>query len=387
SIPLVFESLFRDLCHVRCACMAGSTCLLEAGGRHCACGLVVKSLSRDLCHLSLYQHACGPVVDSPYRDLCNIGCTRMADLDSELAYPMLYFFVDKLHKSYSGHKAKDAIVSSVKKITGPGAFNIATLQDAELIFNSENKLVYAFLDSLVGPDSNQLCAASRREDDINVYQTDSPDVAKFFHIDPNAKHPALDLVKKEDEEFLHFAKFAKENKIPLLISLNKENAASVLEKNKIKKLIILCGTSKSSNKVIPTLQEAAKFFKGKLIFVYLDLENKEFGKEASQFFGISGDGPQVILFSCSLCDDAKKYRFNDEITLHSIKAFGEDFLGDKPKPFYKSEPIPNSNDKDVKIVVGTNFDTIVYDDSKVVLLFFFFANTIYITYPSNQNRG
>ncbi|XLR68953.1 hypothetical protein S83_019625, partial [Arachis hypogaea] len=66
-----------------------------------------------------------------------------------------------------------------------------------------------------------------------------------------------------------------------------------------------------------------------------------------------------------------RYSFSQQASLASpekvlayIKAFGEDFLHDKLKPFLKSDP----NDGDVKIVVGDNFDDIVLDESKDVLL-------------------
>lgn len=54
--------------------------------------------------------------------------------------------------------------------------------------------------------------------------------------------------------------------------------------------------------------------------------------------------------------------------LFNTHKFAQDFLEDKLKPFYKSEPIPESNDEDVKIVVGKNLDQIVLDESKDVLL-------------------
>lgn len=56
-----------------------------------------------------------------------------------------------------------------------------------------------------GPESSLLCTASRRDDEINFYQTDNADVAKFFRIDPSAKRPALVLVKKDEDEFSHYS--------------------------------------------------------------------------------------------------------------------------------------------------------------------------------------
>jgi len=58
-----------------------------------------------------------------------------------------------------------------------------------------------------GPESEELAAASRLEDDVNFYQTVDPDVAKLFHIDPDVKRPALILVKKEEEKLNHFGLF------------------------------------------------------------------------------------------------------------------------------------------------------------------------------------
>ena len=59
-----------------------------------------------------------------------------------------------------------------------------------------------------GPESDELAAASRLEDDVTFYQTVNPDVAKLFHIDPSVKRPALILVKREEEKLNHFGLFS-----------------------------------------------------------------------------------------------------------------------------------------------------------------------------------
>lgn len=127
-----------------------------------------------------------------------------------------------------------------------------------------------------GPESEELAAASRLEDDINFYQTAHSDVAKLFHIDPDVKRPALILLKKEEEKLNHFglfsfllfsfsewrsgvllgnliyihlvstdgqfvksaiADFVFSNKLPLVTSFTRETAPSVFE-NPIKKQVI-----------------------------------------------------------------------------------------------------------------------------------------------------
>ncbi|KAL0460201.1 UNVERIFIED_CONTAM: protein disulfide isomerase-like 1-4 [Sesamum latifolium] len=274
---------------------------------------------------------------------------ELAETYEVQGFPAVYFFVDGEHKPYSGQRTKDAIVTWIKKKIGPGVSNITTTEDAERILTSENKVVLGFLDTLVGPDSEELAAASKLDDDVNFYQTANPNVAKLFHLEADVKRPALVLLKKEADKVTHFdgqfkksviAEFVSANKLPLVITFSRENAPLIFEST-IKKQLLLFATSNDSQEAIQTFQEAAKLFKGKLIFVYVQVDNEEVGKPVADYFGVAGDSP---------------------------KAFGEAFFEDKLKPFYKSDPIPVANDGDVKIVVGNNFDDIVLDESKDVLL-------------------
>ncbi|KAF3536964.1 hypothetical protein F2Q69_00019221 [Brassica cretica] len=104
-----------------------------------------------------------------------------------------------------------------------------------------------------------------------------------------------------------------------------------------------------------------------LIFVSVDVDNEDYGKPVAEYFGVSSsNAPKLVAFTGN--EDPQKHYFDGEIKSDNIKIFGEEFLSDKLKPFYKSDPIPEKNDGDVKIVVGDNFDEIVLDESKDVLL-------------------
>ena len=105
----------------------------------------------------------------------------------------------------------------VKKKIGPSVYNLTTLDDAEKVLTSGNKVVLGYLNSLVGVEHDQLAAASKAEDDVNFYQTVNPDVAKLFHVDPEAKRPALVLVKREAEKISHFGWFFKSMLWPLIV--------------------------------------------------------------------------------------------------------------------------------------------------------------------------
>ncbi|CAN1837478.1 Protein disulfide isomerase-like 1-4 [Linum perenne] len=313
--------------------------------------------------------------------LAKVDATEESELSQEYdvqGFPTLVFFADGVHKPYSGQRTKDAIVAWIKKKTGPGISNITTLDDAQRILTSDTKVALAYLNSLVGPESQELAAASRLEDDVDFYQTVNPDVAKLFHLDPEAKRPTLVMIKKEDEKLSYFgflspdgnfsrsaiAEFVFANKLPLVTIFTRENAPSVFE-SEIKKQLILFAGKNDSEKVLPLFQEAAKLFKGKLVCVFVDMDNEDVGKPVSDYFGIT-TSPKVIGYTGN--EDTKKFVLDKDVTVDNVKDFGRNFIDDSLKPFYKSDPIPESNDGDVKIVVGDNFDDIVLDESKDVLL-------------------
>lgn len=309
--------------------------------------------------------------------LAKIDATEETELSNKYdvqGFPTVLFFVDSDHMPFTGERTKDGIVTWIKKKTGPGVYNITTTEEAEKILTSERKVVLAYLDSLTGTESAQLAAASRDEDDVNFYQTVEPNVAKLFHIDPQVRRPVLVLLKDDAEKISYFdgqfgkfeiAEFVFANKLPLVTTFTRESASSIFE-SQIKKQLLLFTTTNDSKKVVPIFEEAAKLYKGKIIFVYVQLDNGDTGKPVADYFGVTGDGPKVIAYTGN--EDARKFMLEGELTLDKIKAFVDDFLEDKLKPFYKSDPIPETNDGDVRVVVGNNFDEIVLDESKDVLL-------------------
>merc|ERR1712168_732636 len=62
---------------------------------------------------------------------------------------------------------------------------------------------------------------------------------------------------------------------------------------------------------------------------------------------------------------------NEKFSVENLESFVKEFKGGKLKPYIKSEPIPESNDGPVKVVVGETFDQIVNDPTKDVLIEFY----------------
>ncbi|CAN8254551.1 unnamed protein product [Cochlearia groenlandica] len=310
--------------------------------------------------------------------LAKIDATEEGDLAQKYeiqAFPTVFLFVDgEMRKTYEGDRNKDGIVSYLKKKASPSIHNITTKEEAERVLSAEPKVVLGFLSSLVGSESEELAAASRLEDDLSFYQTSSPDIAKLFEIETEAKRPALVLLKKEEEKLSRFdgnftktaiAEFVTANKVPLVINFTRKGASLIFE-NAVKNQLILFASANESEKHLPTLREVAKSFKGKFVFVYVQMDNADYGEAVSGFFGVTGTASKVLVYTGN--EDMRKFILDGELTVKNIKTLAEDFLADKLKPFYKSDPLPENNDGDVKIIVGNNFDEIVLDESKDVIL-------------------
>lgn len=63
-----------------------------------------------------------------------------------------------------------------------------------------------------------------------------------------------------------------------------------------------------------------------------------------------------------------KYLMKSELNEENIIKFYEDFIAKKLTPYVKSEPIPEKNDGPVKTVVADNYNSIVLDKKKNVLV-------------------
>lgn len=70
-------------------------------------------------------------------------------------------------------------------------------------------------------------------------------------------------------------------------------------------------------------------------------------------------------------EKSRKFVLKDKFSVESLEKFISDFLADKLEPYMKSEELPQDNTTPVKVLVGKNFDEIVNDADKDVLIEFY----------------
>lgn len=87
--------------------------------------------------------------------------------------------------------------------------------------------------------------------------------------------------------------------------------------------------------------------------------------------GVTTKELPAIRIVTSVNDDIKKYHFTEEFNAANLLAFAENFKAGTIKPTFKSEEIPEKNDEPVKVIVGKNWETLVADKTKDVLVEFY----------------
>ncbi|KAL9402652.1 hypothetical protein Peur_006501 [Populus x canadensis] len=263
-------------------------------------------------------------------------------------YPSLLLFAGGIQKSnYYGERTRDAIATWMRQKV---VQTVSTTEEANRILRTNSVIVMGFLDTLEGSDTKELTAASRLHADINFYQTDNVDVARLFRIDPQIKPPALVMLKWEaanrshvgfdgqftESEISDFVstnnfQFTKSeisdsvstNNAPSVITFTVDDASRILG-NPMKQLWLF--STKYSLELISTFEEAAKAFRNKLVFVYVETDGTNLGLGANLAFqfGVPEGSPRVV--ACMA--NGAKYLYHGEMTFDGIKSFAEEFLED-----------------------------------------------------------
>lgn len=109
--------------------------------------------------------------------------------------------------------------------------------------------------------------------------------------------------------------------------------------------------------------------KGKILFSTSGV-TEGIQERLGEFIGVtSADLPTVRIVSPE--GELKKFMYPGDVsalTVDDVEGFVNDFLTGKLNPHRKSEPVPETNDGPVYIVVGTEWDKVVKDPSKDVLM-------------------
>ena len=213
--------------------------------------------------------------------------------------------------------------------------------------------------------------ANKLRDSIVFGYTSSPEgLAKR-----NVQSPGVVLFKSFDEKLNTFGgdftvedleAFIAENSMPNMDDIGPDNFETYMEKG-LPILYLFVSTDEERKTAGAEVEPLAKDYKGQVSFVYLDAA--KYGGHAESV-NLKQEWPAV-----GVSDMTKNLKFpydqSKKIKKADIKAWVDNILAGKVEPSLKSEPVPESNDGPVKVVVGTTYASIVKDLEKDVLVEFY----------------
>lgn len=242
-------------------------------------------------------------------------------------------------------------------------------------FKGADKVVlvaYYSEDDKASAETYQKVAESLRDTYVFGACTD-PAVAEKEEI----VQPSIVLYKQFDEGRTSYSgdkfdaeaieKFAKTGATPLIGEVGPETYAGYMAAG-IPLAYIFAETPEQRQELGDALKPVAQKYRGAINFATIDA--KSFGAHAGNL-NLKAD--KFPAFAIQEVAKNQKFPFDQEaeITHDAIASFVSDFAEGKLEPSIKSEPVPETNDGPVSVVVAHTYESIVLDDSKDVLIEFY----------------
>lgn len=329
-----------------------------------------------------YAKAAGKLKDSNSEiRLGKVDATIHSELGERFkirGYPTLKFFIDGNQIEYSGGRTSEEIVQWVVKKSGPATIPVKSSDDLKKLQNENEVVILGLFKDVDSDSAKNFQDVAKSIDSVSFGLTSEQ--ALFDELNVKGDESVI-LFKKFDEgrndfegkfEADEIKKFIHSNQLALVSEFNQETAQKIFGGDiKVHNLLFVSKKHEDYEKMLGEFREAAKSFRGKVIFVLID-SNMDENERVMEFFGLrKEDTPATRLIS--LGQDMTKYKpESSEISAGVITQFVQDFFDKKIRPHLLSQDVPADWDSQpVKVLVGKNFDLVAKDKSKTVLVEFY----------------
>ncbi|KAG9272441.1 protein disulfide-isomerase A3 [Astyanax mexicanus] len=323
--------------------------------------------------------------------LAKVDCTANSNVCSKYGvsgYPTLKIFRDGEESgAYDGPRTADGIVSHLKKQAGPASVELKTVADFEkFIGDRDASVVGFFADGGSAAQSEFLKSASALRESYRFAHTNLEDLLKKSDIDGEGvvlfRPPRLNnkfeesSVKFSEDKFTNakIKRFIQDNIFGMCPHMTEDNKDHLKGKDLLVAYydVDYDKNPKGSNYWRNRVMKVAKGFldEGKKLSFAVANKNS-FSHDVSEL-GLDASGGELPVVGIRTAK-GDKYVMQEEFSRDgkALERFLQDYFDGKLKRYLKSEPIPENNDGPVKVVVAENFDSIVNDDSKDVLIEFY----------------
>jgi protein disulfide isomerase len=306
--------------------------------------------------------------------LAKVDCTQQKQICSDVqGYPTLKLF-SKTGKiaDYDGDRNLESLVAYLTKKTGPASTRLSTAEELASFLEGPKQKVVAYI------DESSIDYEAWKE----VSSNPSVELFSFAHADPalaGEKNRAIELLaqgkdtitlRPETFDALPILDWISENGFPLVDTLSQETWNRALS-HPTSKYLACFFYEKEGGEVPSYVAEVAGQFKGKILFTTSD------AAQILDRWGGSGKVfPSAVILDFTTAQP-ELYTWDEssglEMNAETLKAFAEEAIAGTYKTNVKSEPIPEEDDEPVRTLVAKNFDEVIGDASKTVILVEFYA--------------
>ncbi|KAE8263580.1 hypothetical protein A4X09_0g7196 [Tilletia walkeri] len=316
--------------------------------------------------------------------LAKIDCTVETALCQEVGvggYPTLKIYRGKTDGAaeYSGPRKADGIVSYMLKQNQPALTHLTSASEADKLKKQDKVVAIAYVSSS-SADKKALeafrTAAEKERDSYTFGYVDSADLAKAAGI---KTFPSIVIYRSFDEPELHYPSsdpieaaaiesFVKDASVPLIDQVGPENFRLYADAGLPIVYYFTEPNDPKKDAILEDLKPVAKEFKGKVNFVWIDAV--KFAQHAETLNLKTEVWPAAAIQDMGAHTKFPLQQLGVK-PAETIKTFVSDFVNGKLQPSIKSEPVPATQSESVFVLVADEFDKVVNDHSKDLLVEFY----------------
>jgi len=291
-------------------------------------------------------------------------------------FPTLFWFKNGVKAEYTGGRTKDTIVQWILKKSGPPSTQVTCDALKDKVADESNKFIIAYF----GAEDHPLYS------EAHVPYANAEDKIAFVHADIACQEnhglsgdSKIVLFRQFEDKMVTYTgnpdkdglqNFIKPLMVPTVFEFTEDEIEAIFG-NQQNTIILFRDPKDKDAAFMNVFTEAATTHKGKMLFAYSGVKDG-IQERLAEFMGVTEADLPVL--RAILPADMKKFESPvkvADLTVESIGTFLDDVLNGKMKAHLKSEkPVDNSK-SDVYTVVGEDFDAIVKDPTKDVLVKFY----------------
>lgn len=329
-----------------------------------------------------YEKAAGKLLkNDPPVALAKVDCTAETETCKEFGvsgYPTLKIFKGgEFNKEYEGPREADGIVKVMQKEAGPSSKELTTKKEFDDFIAREGGCVVGFFSDADSAEAKTFQKLADSNDDLRFAHTSASDLG--YKDEVVLFRPKV-MENKFEETAVKFTGdasklaalkgFVSDESFGLCAHRTTSNA------DKFKKPTFVAfydvdytknpkGTNYWRNRVM----KVAKKLQGEGLTAYFAVSNRmEHGQELEECGATGDDFSKPVV--CAYDEKSRKFNMVDAFAMDTFEKFVRDVLDGAVEPHIKSEPLPD-NDGPLKTAVGKNFEEVVNDPERDVLIEFY----------------